>query len=234
MATPLPVRTPQPGVAIRLLKAEPLDGLPTKEKILLYVQQAEYLATPHLHTLCFSHYANENSRKANASAMLKELIEARQLKMQPFGRGNIYFTGRTPNPTAHNVAVRELFVKLVSTGFAIAELNFSYEHIPGLVPDLYVGFSAEGGGVVSTFWEYDTGTEGMSVIEQKLKRYRAAAFDRLVFVVAGQGRQQQLLRAMSEPGVYVVQLDELTGLTESVFWTPGQSEPQALFEPQGE
>lgn len=227
-------RTPQPGAAVRLLKAEPLDGLPTKEKILLYVQQAEYLATPHLHTLCFSHYANENSRKANASAMLKELIEAKQLKMQPFGRGNIYFTGRTPNPTAHNVAVRELFVKLISAGVAIAELNFSYEHIPGLVPDLYIGFSAEGGGVVNTFWEYDTGTEGMSVIEQKLKRYRAAAFDRLVFVVAGQGRQQQLLRAMSEPGVYVVQLDELTGLTESVFWTPGQSEPQPLFEPQGE
>lgn len=112
-------RTPQPGAGVRLMKAEPLDGLPTKEKILLYVQQAEYLATPHLHTLCFSHYANENSRKANASAMLKELIEAKQLKMQPFGRGNIYFTGRTPNPTAHNVAVRELFVKLVSAGVAI-------------------------------------------------------------------------------------------------------------------
>lgn len=231
---PTASRTPQPGAAVRLMKAEPLDGLPTKEKILLYVQQAEYLATPHLHTLCFGHYANENSRKANASATLKELIEAKQLRMQPFGRGNIYFTGRTPNPTAHNVAVRELFVKFICAGFAIADLNFAYEHIPGLVPDLYVGFSAEGGGVVATFWEYDTGTEGMAVIEQKLKRYRATAFDRLVFVVPGEGRRQQLLRAISEPGVYVVQLDELTGLTESVFWTPGQNEAQPLFEPQGE
>jgi len=67
-----------------------------------------------------------------------------------------------------------------------------------------------------------------------LKRYRTIGYDRLVFVVPGEGRRQQLLRAISEPGVYVVQLDELTGLADSVFWTPGQSEPQPLFEPQGE
>src|SRR3546814_11212380 len=58
----------------------------------LYVQQAEYLATSHIIALCFGHYATENSRKANASATLKELVEAKQLRMQPFGRGNIYFT----------------------------------------------------------------------------------------------------------------------------------------------
>ncbi|HKR59720.1 MAG TPA: type IV secretion system DNA-binding domain-containing protein [Pyrinomonadaceae bacterium] len=227
-----PERTPQPGATVRLMKAEQLDGLPTKEKILLYVGQAEYLATPHIISLCFGHYANENSRKANASSTLKELVEAGQLRMQPFGKSKIYFTGgRAPNPTTHNVAVRDLFVKFICCGFAIAEMNFGYEHIPGLVPDLYVGFSAEGGGVVTTFWEYDTGTEGMAVIEQKLRRYRATGFDRLVFVVPGEARRQQLLRTISEPGVYVVQLDELTGLTESVFWVAGQSEPRPLFEP---
>lgn len=211
------------------MKAVPREGLSTKEKILLYVQQAEYLATPQLIALCFGHYANENSRKANASATLKDLIEAKQLKSQPFGRGNIYFTGRTPNPTSHNLAVRDLFVKLIRSGYAIAEVNFAYEHIPGLVPDLYVGFAAEDGSTMSTFWEYDTGTEGLAEIERKLRRYSAAAFERLVFVVPGEARRQQLLRVTSQPGVYVVVLDELTGLTEAVFWTPGAAAGRPLF-----
>jgi hypothetical protein len=234
---PLPVstlvlsRTPQPGAQVRLLKAEPPNGLSTKEKILFYVQQAEYLATPHLITLCFGSYSTEASKKANASAILKDLIENKQLRMQPFGRGNVYFTGRTPNPTAHNLAVRDLFVKLTSSGYALADLQFAYEHIPGCVPDLYVGFSAESGEVVTTFWEYDTGTEGMAEIERKLKRYAATGYDRLVFVVPGDARRQQLLRTINQPGVYVVVLDELSGLAEPVFWVPGQSAPQPLFEP---
>jgi hypothetical protein len=216
-SAPRPTRTPQPGAKVRLLKAEPPDGLSTKEKILFYVQQAEYLATPHLITLCFGSYSTEASKKANASAILKDLIESKQLRMQPFGRGNVYFTGRTPNPTNHNLAVRDLFVKLTRSGYAVADLQFAYEHIPGCVPDLYVSFSGEDGEAVSTFWEYDTGTEGMAEIERKLKRYGATGYDRLVFVVPGDARRQQLLRTINQPGVYVVMLEELSGLAESVF-----------------
>jgi len=236
------VATPPPAPAeVKAPPAEPPDPdrrpLPAdkppagtiKERILLYVSQAEYLSTQQIIELCFSHYSSEGSRKANAAAALKQLIEAKQIKSQAVGRGNIYFVGRPPNVTPHNLAVRSLYVKIARSGFEITAVKFFFDGIPGLSPDLYVVFGEGGGEGIHTYWEYDTGTEGLAEIETKVSRYVACPYDRLAFIAATEQRRAQLAAKVKAPRTVFATLDAFQTLTDPAFYGAGENEPRAFF-----
>ena len=191
--------------------------------------QAEYLSTAQIIDLCFAHYTSENSRKANASIALKELGAARQLKNQAFGRSNVYFTGRPPNLTAHNLAVRDLYVKLARSGFELRGAHFAFDGIPGLVPDLYAVFAADDGGEIHTAWEYDTGTEGIAELETKLRRYQAYPYDRLVFVVKDEAKLQALRSRLTAPRLSFAALNNFSVLTDAAFLSSEADAPQPFF-----
>jgi len=138
-------------------KALPKEFATAQDRILHYVSQAEYLSTPQIIRLCYGHLA-ESAKKSVASRDLKALVESKRVKSQMFGPGNIYFVGRTCNPTTHNLAIRDLFTKIVASEFELAEVNF-FPRLKELTPDLAVDFLAEDGTLIKTFWEYDTGTD---------------------------------------------------------------------------
>ena len=230
-AVPKPPVTPPsvPRADKQPLPAQPLEGT-IKEKILFYVSQAEYLSTAQIISLCFAQQASEGSRKANASAALKELCEARQLKNQAFGRGNVYFSGRAPNITAHNLAVRDLYVKLARSGFEIKAARFFFDGIPGLSPDLYVVFAGAAREDIHTCWEYDTGTEGVAELETKARRYQAYPYDRLTFVVNTEARLLQLLDSLPAPRTAFALLGAFQTLSEAAFYQPGGGTAQQFFK----
>lgn len=228
-ATPALVTPPDaPSAAKQPAPTAPFAGT-VKEKILFHVAQAEYLSTAQIIDLCFAHYANHNSKKANASSALKELGAARQLKNQAFGRGNVYFIGRPPNLTAHNLAVRDLYAKLAASGFALASAHFAFAGVPGLVPDLYAVFAAAGGGEIHTAWEYDTGTEGLAELETKLRRYQRYPYDRLVFVVKDAARLAVLRERLQAPRIYFAVLQDFASLSDAAFFSGEAEAPQPFF-----
>lgn len=224
-----PVTPPEePSASKRPITAQPREGT-IKEKILFFVSQAEYLSTAQIIELCFSHHTTDGSRKANASAALKELCEARQLRNQAFGRGNVYFIGRAPNITSHNLAVRDLYVKIVRSGFGVKEVRFFYDGIHGLSPDLYVVFADGTGQGIHTCWEYDTGTEGLAELETKLRRYQTYPYDRLTFIAKTKQRFMQLRDRLDAPRSTFAVLGEFQSLTDPAFYGGGQTEPKQFF-----
>ena len=100
------------------------DFASASDKILHYIKEAEWLATPHLIELCYGHLETEGSKKSGASRDLKHLVEAKRIRTTMFGPNKIYFSGRTPNTTKHNYSVRDLYTKIVASDFEIAEMNF--------------------------------------------------------------------------------------------------------------
>jgi hypothetical protein len=224
-----PVTPPEePSETKHPVAAKPREGT-IKEKILFFVSQAEYLSTAQIIELCFSHHATDGSRKANASAALKELCEARQLRNQAFGRSNVYFTGRAPNITNHNLAVRDLYVKIVRSGFEIKEARFFYDGIHGLSPDLYVVFGDAAGQGIHTCWEYDTGTEGLAELETKVRRYRTYPYDRLTFIANIEQRMGQLRDRLDAPRSAFAILSGFQVLTDRAFYGGGQTEAKQFF-----
>ena len=73
-------------------RALPKEFANAGDKILHYINQAEWLATAQIHQLCYWHIA-EASRAPNASRDLKSLVEAKRIKFQNFGKSKIYYTG---------------------------------------------------------------------------------------------------------------------------------------------
>lgn len=209
-ATPDAPRFPRPARALAKEFAN------TGDNILHYVNQAEWLATPQLHQLCYSHIS-DGARASNASRDLKALVEAKRIKFQNFGKSKIYYTGRQVNPTTHNLAIRDLFAKIVASGYELAEVNF-FPQLPGLTPDLAVSFLSEDGKIISTFWEYDAGTEGIAELLKKVSRYDILAKDSLVvFVFSTRERMLQFAKAAGSPRIVVAVIDEFTTLDDGVF-----------------
>ena len=165
----------------RPARALPKEFANQGDRILHYVSQAEWLATPQIHQLCYSH-VKEESRKSNASRDLKALLETKRVKFQNFGKEKIYYTGRQPNPTTHNYSIRDLFAKILASDYELAEVNF-FPQLPGLTPDLAVSFLNDDGSQTKTFWEYDAGTEGIAELLKKVSRYDLLAKDSLVVFV---------------------------------------------------
>jgi hypothetical protein len=181
--------------------ASPKEIRTGQERVFHYVTVAEYLSTRQIIELCYSHLA-ENSRKAAASRDLKQLIADKKLKEQFFGKEKIYFAGRSCNPTSHNLAIRELFIKIERSGFAISRIDF-YPKLGALTPDLLVEFLLPDGSLLTVYWEYDTGTEGIAELQSKVKRYEAGAtrgrarIHAVVFVYASRARLTQAMRTLT-------------------------------------
>jgi hypothetical protein len=188
---PLPRPSPAPPKEIRT----------GQERVFHYVSVAEYLSTRQIIELCYSHLA-ENSRKAAASRDLKQLIADKKLKEQFFGKEKVYFVGRSCNPTSHNLAIRDLFIKIERSGFAISRIDF-YPKLGALTPDLLVDFLLPDGSLLTVCWEYDTGTEGIAELQSKVKRYEAGAtrararMHAVVFVYATRARLTQVMRTLT-------------------------------------
>lgn len=204
------------------------DTAAMRDRILTFMNLAEYLSTQQIIELCYSHLATSAKAPA-ASRDLKSLVEDKSLRVQPFGRGNIYYTARTCNPTTHNLAIRDLLVKIIASGFAIAEVNFKLD-LKVILPDLYVGFLSPDGKVLKTLWEYDTGTEGVAEIVKKVARYKAyPEYSPIVCVVRDRDRLAHLQTELQDSSLWFAVMDDFTTLKDPAFHLAGER-PRPLFE----
>src|SRR6202000_2760030 len=114
-----------------------------QERVLHHIGQAGYLSTPQIIKLCYGHLShNPASQKVSASNDLKKLQEKKSLKELSDRRPKIYYAGNRPNVTAHDLALRDLFVKIALSNFEISNFDFSSQ-LGKLNPDLRVDFVAE-------------------------------------------------------------------------------------------
>jgi hypothetical protein len=218
--------------AASILKLErPVAAMPkqfrtTQDRVLYYLNVAEYLSTRQIIMLCYSQLSRA-SQKAAASRDLKQLVEAKKVKAQFVGKEKIFFVGKSCSPTTHNLAVRELFTKIERSGFEIAKVDFCRK-LGGLTPDLAVDFVLPDGRQQTVFWEYDAGTEGIAELESKIGRYartRPGARAR-VFVYDAPGRRAQAMRALPQASCVHAVLDEFESLSDSAFhFAPGLIAP---------
>jgi hypothetical protein len=198
--------------------ASPKEFPSVQDKILHYVSQAEYLSTAQIIELCFAHHSTEGSKKANASRALNELVENKKLSAKFHNRKQIYFAGKNPNPTDHNLTVRDLYTKIVLSGFEVEDVRFNLSLAGTLNPDLAVSFRTEDGGQIQTYWEYDAGNEGLEVLRSKVQRYRAYAdSSRICFVFATPKRLEQAKKDFGADFITYAVLEEFKSLNEPVF-----------------
>lgn len=225
IATPPPHTTPEVNEAASSFpirsrkfpaKALPKEFTTAQDRILYYISQADYLSTAQIIKLCYGHVA-ESAKKSVASRDLKVLVESKRIKSQMFGPGKIYFLGRTCNPTTHNLAIRDLFTRIVSSEFELAEVNFS-PRLKELIPDLAVDFLAEDGTLIKTFWEYDTGTEGITELVKKVARYESYSSEYLItFVLNTEQRLVQTMKTIRVPYITFAVMSEFETLHDAAF-----------------
>lgn len=212
-----PKPEPEPVADAQPVKAEPKWFPSVREKILYYLAEAEYLSTRQIIELCFAQQKTEASRKANAARELGALEDGGQIKSDWFGGGKIYSL-KACNPTAHNLAVRDLYVKIVRSGFELVTVEFFCTDVAGLSPDLAVSFRADAGAPIQTYWEYDVGGEGLDELRSKLSRYAAHQRPhRVCFVVPEEPRREKLMRHLAGSNISFAVLDQFSTLQESAF-----------------
>ncbi|MFL6215744.1 MAG: replication-relaxation family protein [Blastocatellia bacterium] len=218
----------------RPCKAIPKSFATAQERILHYVGQAGYLTTPQIIQLCYGHLShNPASQKVSASNDLKKLQEKKSLKELSDRRPKIYYAGNRPNVTAHDLALRDLFVKIALSNFEISNLDFSSQ-LGKLNPDLRIEFLAEDGNPLEIFWEYDTGTEPLAELVSKVQRYEKAkpVESPVVFVFETPARRDQARKLLVDPFCITAALPEFGTLSDPVFYFSGpdnQHAPQPLF-----
>ncbi len=230
--TPLPdpdldFENAAPKVMTKEETGEPLIPAPAKviefanvkAKILYYLSEAEYLSTAQIIELCFFHLETEGSRKSKASRALSELVDAGKIREQWFANGKLYSL-KAINPTDHNLAVRDIYVKIRRSPFAVARVNFFCKDVAGLTPDLTVDFGATNGSRIRTYWEYDTGTEGIEELLTKLQRYGEHQLrHRICFVVPEEPRREKLMRHLAGENISFVVLSQFQTLADAAFAT---------------
>jgi hypothetical protein len=215
--------------ASRPLRATPQVFPTIQEKILYYVAQAEYLKTSQIIALCYEG-DNENSKKAAVSRDLKKLLEAGKLNEKNFGAGKgsgkVYSIKKACNPTDHNLAVRDLWIKIIKSGYEIAEKKF-FTDLETHQPDLAVTFQGESGQVIKTLWEYDAGTERNQELLSKVQRYRAYQGEyQIAFVFASTSRMNHFREKANVPYLVYAVLDEFTTLNDPAFLAEDQTTEQ--------
>jgi len=219
---------PEP-LAARPARKAPAPALPiefasVQDKVLHFVQVAEYLSTPQIIQLC-------NLQPSNASTNLAALIKAGRLKEYPNQRPKIYHVGKSCNPTQHNLSIRDLFVKIQTSGYEIAEVKFTLT-LGNLNPDLAVDFLAEDQSLIKTFWEYDTGTEPHSELLKKVERYLPHSKDSLItFVFDTQRRLDQVAKSIPAPYVTYAVLTDFQTLNDAAFRSASGGQAQRAFFP---
>ena len=166
--------------------------------------------------LCYSNLPPA-SQKSGASRDLKALVESKRLKSTVFGPGKIYYKGRVCNPTNHNRTLRDLYTKIMASGYETAEVNF-FPDFKTLRPDLLVSFLAEDGSFIKTFWEYDAGTEDVADLVKKVERYKQYTPEYLItFVFNSEDRLRVVNRTIKERFIRVAVLDQFITLDDETF-----------------
>lgn len=215
-------------------KTIPKTFATAQERILHYIGQAGYLTTPQIISLCYGHLShNPASQKVSASNDLKKLQEKKLLKELSDRRPKIYYVGNRPNVTAHDLSLRDLFVKIELSNSEISTIDFSSQ-LGKLNPDLRVDFVTDDKSLLETFWEYDTGTEPLAELISKVQRYeKAKPIDSpVVFIFETQARLDQARKLLVAPFCVSAVLSQFTTLTDSAFYFSGsdkQNVPQPLF-----
>src|SRR5581483_10535300 len=215
---------------IELAMAQPKQFSSNQEKILHFLLLAQYLSTPQILELCYRHIDNPNSRKSTASQDLKKLIEKKLIKEMDDRKPKIYFIGSRANPSKHNLAVRDVFTKLVRSEFEIHSVAFS-DSLGGLKPDLIAEFKTVDNSLVRTHWEIDMGTENYGELIDKAERYARKEKASIYFVFATSARRERARPLLSHyASCYAVTLADFTGLAEPVFYSGSSSGPLRFIE----
>lgn len=219
--TAVPPRPTIPALAPRR------EALTARERVLFCLKLAEYLSTQQIIELCYGH-VSLSAQATAASRDLRQLVDAGEVKVQPFGRGNIYYLGRTCNPTTHNLALRDLLVKILKSGYDVAEVSFTLD-LKTILPDLFVRFGTDEGQQLKTLWEYDTGTEPTAEILKKVTRYQAyPEYSPIVCVVRDRSRLVQLQTALHDSMLWFAVMEDFTTLQAPAFYHRAET-PQPLF-----
>jgi energy-coupling factor transporter ATP-binding protein EcfA2 len=210
------------------MREMPKDFASTAEKVLHYVAQAGYLTTQQIIELCYGHLSEASKRPA-ASRDLRKLTQARKLKATTWGEGKVFYVGSQCNPTAHNVAVRDILVRIFLSSYEIAEVNLA-PTLGALAPDLLVSFVCEDGSLLPTYWEYDAGTEGLTEILKKVARYVPySATSRVCFVCNTRERMQAIMKAATADFVEYCVLDKLARLDAPAFVSRARTDRYSFF-----
>lgn len=180
------------------------------EKIMHYLRQAEYLSQPQINAVA-------NLQASNASTALKKLVDSGQIKALDDRRPKIYYIGRTCNPTPHNLLIRDLFVKIWSSGYAIHSASFN-TILEELKPDLTVQFIAEDGSLFTTYFEIDRGTEGADELVRKAERYKTIGADRVGFIFEHESDMEIVRKRITEPFIIWGVLNDFSALTDRAFY----------------
>jgi len=226
-AVPAPDSDASPR-AKRPMRQEEKVFASTAEKVLYYISLAGYLTTSQIIELCYAHLS-ESSKRPAASRDLKKLADAKKLKSMNWGEGKVYYVGSSCSPTSHNVVLRDILIRILRAGFEVAEVNFSAS-VGALSPDLLVTFLCEDGSLLRTYWEYDTGTEGITEILKKIARYTPqSAMSRIAFICGSPARVQAILKATNADFIECALLEELTNLTVPAFISPARSDKYPFF-----
>lgn len=221
--TAAPPRTDTPQVDNRRPSpAKPLSFPTNAEKIMHFLRQAEYLSQPQIIALT-------ELLPPNASTALKKLVDTGQIKSLDDRRPKIYFIGRTCNPTAHNLMVRDLLVKIYASGFAIQAIKFN-EQLSDINPDLVVEFETENGAPLLTYFELDRGTEGVSELVRKAERYAQLSDKLKVCFVFEKEPDMNLARTrINNPFIHFAVLDQFTTLKDESFYSVGTDSLQLPY-----
>jgi hypothetical protein len=190
--------------------AQPLAFPTNTEKILHFLRHAEYLSQPQIIALT-------NLQASNASTALKKLVETGQIKSLDDRRPKIYFLGRSANPTTHNLLVRDLFVKINASNFAVRSVKFN-DQLADLNPDLTVEFLSEDGAPLPAYFELDRGTEGVGELARKAERYaRLTGNPRVCFVFERETDMLLARKTIEYPFITYAPLNQFTTLNDHAF-----------------
>ena len=192
--------------------ASPFTFATNTEKILHFLRQAEYLTQPQIIALT-------DLQPSNASTALKKLVETGQIKSLDDRRPKIYFIGRACNPTTHNLLVRDLFVKINASNFAVRSVKFN-DNLSDLNPDLTVEFVAEGDPApLLAYFELDRGTEGVQELVRKAERYaRIENNPRVGFIFEREPDLVLARKTIHYPFISYATLDGFTSLRDAAFY----------------
>lgn len=210
-----------PQIQLRPGDAAPLFFSTNTEKILHYLRQAEYLTQPQIIALT-------DLLPPNASTALKKLCEFGQVKSLDDRRPKIYFIGRNCNATTHNILVRDLFVKICASKFAIRSVKFN-ENLSDLNPDLSVEFVAKEKNTLTplpAYFELDRGTEGVQELVKKADRYaRLSNNPRVGFIFERESDLLLARKTIQYPFIYYAVLNDFTSLRDEAFYAGSAASP---------
>lgn len=203
-----------------------------QEKMLFFLNQAKYLSGEQIRRLCYGHLKASSQRTAlikHISGMLSD----KKVKEAKFDLSTIYYVGRALPITSHDLAVRDVYTKIILSGYAIADVSFFLNTNQGyknLNPDLSVTFFAQDGGLVSTLWEIDMNTEGMKELQSKVRRYELVKdSDRVAFLFNDQIRMERSKQILGTSYIRYAMMSGFESLRDRAFFKADNSEPETFF-----